>query len=219
MHTFPHLFRRRAPASSFRLGSRSGFTVVELLLVMGLLMVLVAMTFSGLGAGRDVFDVERAGHEVAAALESAAASARATGTTHYFWIAGKDAVPTEARGRAYGVTDSLSPSGVDWRGLPPDMVFVDPPEPISVVSLAGASEHVEGSFHAVWALTPEGGFAVGPGLEPRSASVDIALGGLLSDPTLEGYGAFSPAEDAPAMRVRLNARPRTGVVDIQVVEP
>jgi prepilin-type N-terminal cleavage/methylation domain-containing protein len=232
MRRFTHWFNSRASgfrveANTVRL-NRSGFSVVELLVVMAVIVILMSITLRGLGSRPGVKDVERAAYAVTLRLETAKARAQARGEPVYWVVADSDAEPREAALSAYQFVDDVDPvpQEISWAYLPAGMVFATDPDttdtdlfeedPVAMYSQTGSGEWVTGSFRVMLAVYPDGSFRSGPGEQPLPVSFRVVRG--------EAVTAVSPPRVLPprgeleiTQAVRVSLRPLTGIAVQEVI--
>ncbi len=204
------------PAST----ANRGFTLVELLVAIAIVLILSGLTFGIARSTRSNRDLAQTAVQISHALEYAKALAQSQGESVFFVVADGGSSPPEASLRAWTLLRRIDyPELIrEWSFLPRDAFFVEdtnetgegdlfgePLEPIEIVASDDSS--VSGPVRVLVEITPEGRFV---GAE-TSANLRMVLQG--------GKEAVDGDAASAALSVRLRLRPLTGVVVVERVLP
>lgn len=221
--------------------NRQGFTLFELLVAVGIVVLLAGLTLGSLRASRTHQSLEQAGARLRMLTDIAAAHARSGGEPVYLAVAGHGAEPEHAAFRAHTLIRDLDDPELlrDWEFLPPEMVFApaeDPGvfdlmdrEPVEVLSNPFADDDIGGVTGPVRVLIhvePDGRFLVGRDREPKPAALTLRRGRWIEGATVNPDLEFVPwedperaAEDTEVNVLQIRFRPLTGVVVSERVYP
>jgi prepilin-type N-terminal cleavage/methylation domain-containing protein len=214
------------PAST----ANRGFTLVELLVAIAIVLILSALSFGITRATRTNRDLAQSAVQISHALEYAKALAQSQGESVFFVVAdegeddeGEETSPPEAALRAWTLLRRIedpdeNPELIrEWSYLPKKAFFVEdtieqgegdllgePLEPFLIVASDDSS--VSGPVRVLVEITPEGRF-----VGSSTANLRMVLQGGIGDEDEEAVPG--------ALSVRLRLRPLTGVVVVERVLP
>jgi prepilin-type N-terminal cleavage/methylation domain-containing protein len=203
------------------LRAKMGFSLIEILVVLGIATVLAGITVATMRSGASQQIPEFAAARVQRTLENARALAMSQGQSVFFVVASSESVPATAAYIAYALYRDGSPPQLAqaWSFLPREYFFVADPEggaedlgtrtdlPTLDAGAGTVEDAVSGTVR-VWVVAkPDGRFYPGNESQPNPCHLVLAQGKGFLDTT--GSLRFVPAPEDNAIRVRV--RPLSGL--------
>jgi len=205
---------------------RAGFTVIELLVILVLIMLLTTLTLRPIGSGDDPAEVSRAAFRLVQDFQRAQSQARADRRPRYWVVPGPGAqwtgrVLEDVTYEAYQFVEEIDPlpEEIVWVRLPEGMVF-SPDSDTDVQDLlesdayleyarSGEFEQIIGDFRVIAVILPDGSVRVGPDGDTLTSSLRLSRGSWTGGVYLDDEEGGQP--------VRIRIRTRTGVMVVEEV--
>jgi len=211
--------------------AKMGFSLIEVLVVLGLVTVLSGITVASMRQGRQQQILEFAAARVQRTLEFARALAMAEGVPVHFVVAWSDMQPPGAAFKGYALYRGGDPNDriQPWHLLPKEIHFAaDPREGAGDLWLdpgfadlavgGGAEDTADGisGTARVWVVAkPDGRFYAGAADQAVPAHLALVRG--RGHHGGGGVWSFDPASPRDAVRVRL--RPLSGLTRQERIDP
>lgn len=210
-----------------------GFSLIEMLVVIGIVLLLSGLTLGGLRASRTYQVLDLAASRFEMLLELAQTVALSEGKPAYLVIADHQSQPAGVPMRAYTfIRDLDHPELMNpWQFLPNEVVFAEDraapmldlvqAEPLAVLEDAFAGQdqgsQVAGQVRVLLELSPDGTLRTGPARALQPSSLLLERGEWFADAALNWY--YKAQEDVPLDAVRILFRPRSGTIRSEEVLP
>jgi|GEM_PF-2293406 len=222
---------------------RGGFTLIEVLVTISIILVLAGLTLGGLRASRSDEEGARAAARIVMLMEYGAGVARTGGESVYFVVAGPTVWPErDAMGAYTLMRDPAKPERLrPWARLPRELVFGPLEEgasgfdllahpPVRRFTEGTVEDAVAGEGLALVEIDSEGRFRVGPDRRMIGSALSLRRGEWVRAGTewrfFQEGGAVGDAEGEvggekgkDGGRVRIRFRPLTGVAAWERVLP
>ena len=204
--------------------SSKGFSLIEMLVVISIVLLLSGLTLGALRASRTHQVINQAAYRLVMLIELAQGMAVSLNEPVYLVIADLKSKPDGVPMRAYTFIKDLEDPQLlhHWQFLPKDVVFAEDKNApdvdlISADAIPGIEigevqdSIVEGQIRVLVEMLPDGSFRSGEPLTHQNASILLERGDWLAD------SKYYSKKDLEQYRILI--RPRTGVLVVEEVFP
>lgn len=219
----------------FSSDSSKGFSLIEMLVVISIVLLLSGLTLGALRASRTHQVIDQAAAKLVMLVELAKGVAVSEREPVYLVIADLGAAPKGAPMRSYTLIKDLDDPQLlhHWQFLPKDVVFAedastpsldlisesDPPIRLIENAFIDNVEEsiVSGKLRVLLEIRPEGTFLSGETREAKMVTLLLERGYWTADAALNSH--YAKDLEAPNDQIRIEFRPLSGVMNVtQVAE-